>query len=163
MNVFSSVARGLAVGLILSLGLCGYASAEDLDGTWQLVMRKLPDGTVQTPPAVQGRFTVKNGVAQLVVFWPTPNGTPASLSELSRWEWSENEVAATPLLVIFDDGSGKPALYAVGGETKRTPVARQGARVSYQHPIDAPFIVWEANKLTATLEGEFVDYWERVR
>jgi len=75
----------------------------------------------------------------------------------------EGEVAATPLLVIFDDGSGKPALYAVGGETKRTPVTRQGARMSYQHPIDAPFIVWEGDKLTATLDGAFIDYWEKVK
>ena len=163
MGFFASTVRRLAAGLIFSFGLCAYATAEDPDGTWQLVMRKLPDGTVQTPPTVQGRFTFKSGVSQLIVFWPTPDGKPASLSELSKWEWSETQVSATPLLVIFDDGSGKPALYGVGGETKRAPITRQGGRVSYQHPIDPPFIVWEGDKLTATLEGVFVDYWEKVR
>jgi hypothetical protein len=163
MSLFASVVQRLASGVVLFFAVWGLAYADGPDGTWQLVMRKLPDGTVQTPPTVQGRFTVKNGVTQLIVFWPTPEGRPASLSELSRWEWSEHEVAATPLLVIFDDGSGKPALYAVGGETKRTPVTRQGARMSYQHPIDAPFIVWEGDKLTATLDGAFIDYWEKVK
>jgi hypothetical protein len=162
MDLFGSTVRRLMGGLIFSC-LCAYATAEDPDGTWQLVMRKLPDGTVQTPPTVQGRFTFKNGVSQLIVFWPTPDGKPASLSELSKWEWSETQVSAKPLLVIFDDGSGKPALYGVGGETKRAPITRQGGRVSYQHPIDPPFIVWEGDKLTATLEGVFVDYWEKVR
>ena len=106
---------------------------------------------------------MKDGINQLIVFWQTPDGKPASLSEISKWEWSESEVAATPLLVVFDDGSGKPPVYVVGGETKRTPVTRQGGRVSYQHPIDPPFVVRDGDKLTATLEGAFVDYWERVK
>jgi len=54
-------------------------------------------------------------------------------------------------------------VYTVGGETKRAPVTRQGAQVSYQHPIDPPYVVREGDKLTATLEGAFIDYWERVR
>ena len=147
----------------LLLVLCGPAHAEDIDGTWKLVMRKLPDGTVQMPPTVQGRFTIKNGVQQLVVFWPTPEGKPASLSEIDRVELSETEIAATAVLVIFDDGGGKPPVYTVGGETKRSPVTRQGGRVSYQHPVHPPFVVREGDKITATLEGVFVDYWEKVQ
>jgi len=162
MNSFASVARWVAAGFVLFLALWGLAHADGPEGTWHLVMRKLPDGTSLAPPTVLGRFTLKNGVTQLIVFWPTPEGKPASLSEIARWEWSDRDVAATPVLVIFDDGSGKPPLYGVGGETKHAPVSRQNGRVSYQHPIDAPFIVWEGDKLTATLDGEFVDYWEKV-
>ena len=167
MHLSCAISERLVAGFILFVMLGVSAYAGDLDGTWRLVMRKLPDGTMQTPPTVQGRFTTKNGVNQLIVFWPTPEGKSASLSEITKWEWSENEVAATPLLVIFDDGSGKPPVYAVGGETKRMPITRQGGRVSYQHPIDPVFIVWEgevseASKMTATLEG-FVNYWEKVK
>ena len=106
---------------------------------------------------------MKNGLSQLIEFWPTSDGKPASLSEISKWEWSEAEVTATAMLVICDDGSGRPPVYVVGGDTKSTPVMKQGARISYQHPIDAPFIVMEGNKMTATLEGVFVDYWEKVK
>jgi hypothetical protein len=162
MNLFPLVSRRLALSLIASLTLCAFAFADDLDGTWRLVMRKLPDGTMQTP-TVQGMSTTKDGVNQLIVFWPTPDGKPASIAQISKWEWSDTEVAVTPVLVIFDDGGGNPPVYMVGGETKRTPITRQGGRVSYQHPINAPFIVREGDKLTATLEGVFVDYWERVR
>jgi hypothetical protein len=126
-------------------------------------MRKLPDGTVQTPPTVYGASTFKDGINQLLVYWRTPDGKPASLSQLSKWEWSETEVAVTPILVIFDDGSGKPPVYANGGDRKTAPITRQGERMSYQHPINAPFIVREGDKSIATLEGVFIDYWERVR
>jgi len=146
------------------LGCVALAHADDLDGTWwRLTMRKLPDGTVQTPPAIVGTSTFKDGVDQLLVFWRTPEGKSASLSQVSKWELSETEVAVTPVLVIFDDGSGKPPVYTSGGDRKTAPISRQGARMSYQHPINAPFIVREGDKFTATLEGVFADYWERVR
>jgi hypothetical protein len=149
----------LISALIAYLAFVVLARAGDIDGTWRLVMRKLPDGTVQTPPAVHGMFSIKNGLNHIIVFAPTPSGKPGCLSEISKWEWSESEVAVTPILTVFDDGSGKPPVYATGGETKRTPVSREGNRVSYQHPIDPPFVVWEGDKLTATLKGVFVDYW----
>ena len=164
MERFSSVSRRLVAGLTIFIACSAWAFADDLDGTWwQLVMRKLPDGTVQTPPTVHGLNTFKNGVNQLIVFWHTPDGKPSSLSQISKWEWTETEVAVTPVLVVFDDGSGKPPVYTVGGERKATPVTRQGGRISYQHPTNAPYIVREGDKFTATLQGVFTDYWERVR
>ena len=48
------------------------------------------------------------------------------------------------------------------GETKTAVVTREGGRISYKLPFDAPSIVIEGDKLTATAEGLFVDYWERV-
>lgn len=163
MQLIRSAWRGIFAGLILCLTLTALAHAEGTDGTWRLVMRKLPNGTELTPPTVYGMSTTKNGVNHLIVFWPTPDGKSASLSSISKWEWSGTDVAATPLLLIFDDGSGKLPVYAVGGDTKRSPLRKDGARVSYQHPIDPPFIVREGDKMSATLEGEFVDYWEKMK
>ena len=162
MDVLISIARRLAAGVVLSLILFAPAYADNPDGTYRLVMRKLPNGAVLTPPAVQGMGTFKNGVYQLTLFWRTPDGKPASLSRISKWEWSETEVAATPLVLLFDDGSGKP-VYEWGGETKRVPVTRQGTRVSHPHPLDPVFMVWDGDHETATIEGVLEDHWERVR
>jgi hypothetical protein len=149
-------------GVLLAL-LAGLAYADNPDGTYRLVMRKLADGTVLTPPAVQGMGTFKNGVYQLTLFWRTPEGTTAALSRLSSWKWSETDVAATPLAFMFDDGSGKPPIYEWGGETKRVPVTRQGSRVSHPHPLDPVFMMWDGDEETATIEGVLEDHWERVR
>ena len=35
-------------------------------------------------------------------------------------------------------------------------------RVSFQLPFE-PMAVFERDKLTATIEGQFIDYWEKVR
>lgn len=150
-------------GLMLAFVSVCQADANDLEGTWRLVKRELPDGTIQAPPTVQGLFTITKGLEQTIVYWSTPSGKPASLAQIDRLEVSDTEVVATPVLVVFDDGSGKPPVYMVGGETKRSPVTRRGARVSYQHPTHPPFVVWEGDKLTATLQGAFTDYWEKLK
>ena len=162
-------ARLLILGTaLISLTLCGAVRADDRipiweDGTWQLVKRKLPDGTVLTPPAVQGVSTNKNGTNQLIVFWQTPDGKPASISQVFTYRITDTEMSATPILTIFDDGSGKPPAYTMGGDSKSVPLTREGGRVSHQHPLNPPFLVIEGDHSTATLEGAFVDYWERVR
>jgi len=163
MDQFIPVSRRLLAAVIISLSLCALAYAENPNGTYRLVTRTLADGTVLTPPAVQGMGTFKNGMYQLIVYWRTPDGKPASLSSLSKWDWSDTEVTAKLLASMFDDGSGKPPVYEWGGETKRVPVTRQGRRVSHPHPLDPVFMVWEGDKETATLEGVFVDHWERVK
>jgi hypothetical protein len=152
----------LLSGLILLVGLSAFAYAESPDGSYRLVSRTLPDGTVLTPPAVQGMGTFKNGIYQLTIFWQTPAGKPASLSRLSEWEWHESEVIATPLVFFIDDGSGKP-VYEWGGQQKRVPIVRQGTRISHQHPLDPVYMVWDGDRQTATIDGVLEDHWERVK
>jgi hypothetical protein len=55
----------VAVLVLLSSGI---AQAQEIEGTWRLVMRKLPDGKTQVPPAIQGAYTVHNGLQNLNVF-----------------------------------------------------------------------------------------------
>jgi hypothetical protein len=145
-----------------SLAICTPSHAGGPDGTWRLAMRKLPDGTVLKPPAILGMSTVKNGVEHIVVYWTTPEGKPASVSEIFRREWGHAQSKTTPMLKIVDDGSGKAPEYQLGGATKITPITRMGTRVSYQHPLDPPFIEENGDTVKATIDG-VVDYWERVR
>lgn len=135
----------------------------DLEGAYRLVMRVLPDGTVQTPPTVEGWFNIQNDLEQTTLLWSTPDGKPASLSQIDKIEVTETEVIATVVLIVIDDGSGNPPLYTFGGAAKRSAIIRQGGRASYQHPTHPPFVVREVDKLTATLDGVFVDHWERLK
>ncbi len=141
-----------------------HAADNALTGSWQLVKRKLPDGTILTPPAVGGMSTTTAiGINHLNVFWHTPDGKPASVSSITQFKWSDTELTATRLFRAFDDGSGKGVAYGAPGETKKVPVKREAGHISYHHPFDPPFNVIEGDKMTATAEGLFVDYWERVK
>ena len=155
----------LALPLMLGLmSTTAFVADDPLTGSWQLVKRKLPDGTIQIPPVVGGMSTTTvSGVNHKNVFWQTPDGKRASISAIAAFKWSDTELSVTSMFNAFDDGSGKPAVYGAAGDTKHVPVKREGGRVSFQLPFDPPVVVIDGDKLTATAEGHFTDYWERVK
>ena len=162
MSVLTSASR-LAVGLLLSFGIASAGLADEIEGTWRLVKRQLPDCTRQTPPAVAWLATLVNGQRHLNVFWRTPDGKPASFGLVSKITVGSNRYTETLVASALDDGSGKPVSYNFSGETKSTPITRDGSRMSYQLPFDPPSIVIEGDELVATLDGVFVDYWEKIK
>ena len=150
----------LAVLVLLS---CSLAQAQEFEGVWKLTARKLPNGTTLTPPAVQGAIMCQSGVWTRVVFWHTPEGKPASFSAVSTYKFAPAEYTETLLFSASDDGSGKPPAYSQTAQTKSTPVTREGGRLAFKLPFDRPSVAIEGDKMTATGENVFVDYWERVR
>ncbi|HVI79770.1 MAG TPA: hypothetical protein VM715_16690, partial [Candidatus Acidoferrum sp.] len=95
-------------------------------------------------------------------FWHTPEGKPAFVSRISTYKLSGTEYTETLLVTAMDDGSGKPTAYNLTGATESTPVTREGGRLAFKQPFGEPSAVFEGDKFTATMEGQFVDYWERV-
>jgi hypothetical protein len=157
------IAGGWWLVAVLVLLSSGIAQAQEIEGTWRLVMRKLPDGKTQVPPVILGAYTAQNGLQNLNVFWRTPEGKPASYSRISTYKMSATEYTETLLFTAMNDGSDKPTTYNLTGSTESTPVAREGGRLAFKLPFDEPSLVFEGDKFTATAGGEFVDYWERVR
>jgi hypothetical protein len=155
--------RTISLVSLLLLLFCGLAQAQEIEGTWKLAMRKLPDGTSLVPPAVQGAITWHNGSFLRIVFWHTPEGRLASFSAASTYKISGTGYTETLLFSALDDGSGKAPAYNLTPETKSVPVTHEGARIGFKMPFDPPSFVIEGDKATAPAEGRFVDYWERVR
>ena len=141
---------------------CGLAQAQEFEGAWKLTARKLPNGTILTPPTVQGVVMFQSGVFTRVVFWHTPEGKPASFSAVSTYKFAPAEYTETLLFSASDDGSGKPTIYSQTPQTKSTPVTHEGNRLAFRLPFDPPSVVIEGDKMTATAENLFIDYWERV-
>jgi hypothetical protein len=155
--------RTISLVSLLLLLFCGLAQAQEIEGAWKLAMRKLPDGTTQVPPSVQGAVTWHNGLVMRIVLWHTPAGKLTSFSGVSTYKISGNDYTETLLFSALDDGSGKAPAYNLTTETKSAPVTREGGRIAFKLPFDPPSVVFEGEKMTATAEGRFVDYWERVR
>ena len=141
---------------------CSLTQAQEFEGAWKLTARKLPNGTTLTPPAVQGAIMCQSGMWTRVVFWQTPQGKPASFSAVSTYKFGPAEYTETLLFSASDDGSGKPPTYSQTPQTKSTPITHEGGRVAFRLPFDPPSVVIEGDKMTATAENLFIDYWERV-
>jgi hypothetical protein len=88
---------------------------QEVDGSWKLVMRKLPDGATVTPPAVLGAYTIDHGLQNLNVFWHTPEGC-RRVQEPSR-------------IATFGQYMNSPSGYAISSRRRaRTALGRYVAR-----------------------------------
>ena len=99
----------LLLATVLSLSIIAYAGDSPIIGSWQLVKRKLPDGTIQTPPIVGGMSsTTVLGVNHKNVFWQTPDGKRASLSSISAFQWTDTDVSVTSMYSALTTVAARP-------------------------------------------------------
>jgi len=87
-----------------------------------------------------------------------------SYSLVSTYTLTATEYSETRRFSILNDQiGGKDIVYDLSEKTRSVPVKMEGRRLQFKPPFDPPALVFEGNKMTATLEGEFVDEWEKVR
>ena len=154
---------GLLVGMVLLCALSASAQAPSLEGTYQLTARKLPDGTILSPPAIQGLNTYTKSHRTFNVVQKDATGKFFSSSNVSTYTLTATEYSETRLFSVrHDQIGGKDIVYNLSSETRSAPVAVEGGRIQFKDPFGTRSLVFEGNKMTATAEGN-VDVWEKVQ
>jgi len=149
--------------MTLLFALSASAQTPSIEGTYQLVSRTLPNGTVLKPPDIMGLFTFTKTHANFNVVLKDATGKGSSFSMASTYKLTATEYSETRLFSISTDQiGGKDVVYDLPGKTQSAPVKMAGGRIEFQHPFEPVALVFEGNKMTATLEGGFVDVWEKV-
>ena len=139
------------------------AQTPSIEGTYQLVSRTLPNGTVLKPPDIMGLFTYTKTHRNFNIVIKDATGKFYSYSLVSTYKLTPIEYSETRLFSILNDQpGGKDIVYDLSGQTQSVPVNMAGGRIAFKPPFDPPALVFEGNKMTATLEGGFVDVWEKV-
>lgn len=119
----------LAAGCFVQESLAQNLSIE---GTYMLVGRKLPYGTMVKPPDVMGMITMQGAYKHVNVFWKGPNGEPFSWSMVSRYRLTPTEFSETLLFITFDNPTeAKSPIVNLSGETKSVAVQTSAERVSF--------------------------------
>jgi hypothetical protein len=155
---------GMLIILVLGSAVPAPAQAPSIEGTYQLVSRKLPDGTVQRPPNIMGALTYTKTHRNFNVIWKDAQGKFFSYSLVSTYKLTPTEYSETILFSILNDQiSGKEVVYNLSRPTQSVPVTVEGNRTQFKLPFDPPSVVFEGDKMTATAEGQFVDVWEKVQ
>ena len=157
------------VGVLALVALIGIAVAEGeapatgIEGAYMLVSQDLPDGTTRVPPLVGGMFNITSKYWNLNVWWSDSVGKVFSISEISEYSMTDSTYTETRLFGATNrEASGAPIKYDFEQKTKTVPVNREGCQISFEMPFDSVVVVFDGNKLTASVEGEFVDHWEKV-
>ncbi|HET9581549.1 MAG TPA: hypothetical protein VFP76_01895 [Gemmatimonadota bacterium] len=136
----------------------------DLEGTWRLVSRDLPDGTTVGPPDIQGLLTFADGYRNFNIYWTDIEGNPASIAVISEYELTEDTYTETNVYTMVNDATAGGLTYDLAPTSGSSPVSRAEGSLSTKLPLrDEPAVVVKADEVTATMEGVFVDRWERVR
>jgi hypothetical protein len=157
--------------LVLTLGLSfagipprpQASSAPSIEGTYKLLSRQLPDGTMLRPPAIMGLLTYTKSHRNFNVIWKDASGKFFSYSLVSTYTLTPTEYRETRLFSILNDQiGGKDIVYDLSEKTQSVPVNIDAGRLQFKLPFDPPAVVFEGDKMTATAEGQFIDVWEKV-
>ncbi len=140
----------------------------NIEGTYQLVRRELPDGTIQLPPAVKGMYTYTKEFRIFSVVWQDDTGKFYSESYVARYTLTNEEYVETQEYLIVDDQiGGKEISYDLSDTTATSKVAIDGERITFALPQAfeqalSVTVEFEGEKIKATGEDLFIDYWEKV-
>jgi len=143
-------------------------AAPRIQGTYRLVRRELPDGTVQHPPAVKGMITFTREYRNFSVVWKDDQNRYYSECYVARYTLTNKEYSGTSdYLIVNDQIGGKGISYDLSNTTAKSPVSIDGKRISFALP--QPFeralsitVEFDEGILKATGKDLFIDYWEKV-
>jgi hypothetical protein len=136
----------------------------DLEGTFRLVSRDLPDGTTVGPPDTQGLLTFTEGYRNFNIYWTDAGGNATSIAIIAEYELTEDTYRETNIYTMVNDAAAGGLSYDLSPTSGSAPVTRGDGTLTMKLPLrDEPDVVVTADGLTATREGEFVDHWERVK
>jgi hypothetical protein len=138
------------------------SSAPSIEGTYQLIARQLPDGTMLKPPAIMGFQTYTKSRRTFNLVQKDATGKFFSFSNASTYTLTATEYRETRLFSVRDDQiGGKDIVYNFSSETRSAPITVEGGRIQYKDPFGTRVLVFEGHKITATTEDN-IDVWEKV-
>ena len=140
------------------------SSALSIEGTYTLLSRQLPDGTMLRPPAIMGLVTYTKRHSNFNLVQKDATGKFASLSSVSTDTLTATEYSETVFFSIRTDQiGGKDIVYDLAGQTHSVPVTVAGGRIQFKSPFTRRSFVFEGNTWTSTPENHAnVDIWDKV-
>ena len=124
--------------------LSAAAQIPSIEGTYQLVSRKLPDGTVLKPPDIMGLWTHTKSHRSFNLVLKDATGKFSSRSAVSTYKLTATEYSETLLFSIVNDQiGGKDIVYDLSGKTQSVPVKMEAGRVEFKSPFTPPTLVFE--------------------
>jgi hypothetical protein len=139
-----------------------------IEGTYRLVRRELPDGTVRLPPVVKGMMTFTKEFRNFSIVEKDDQGRYYSECYAARYALTEKEYAETSeYLIVNDQIGGKGINHDLSETTAKSAVSVEEGRIRFALPQAferalSITVEFEGDKLKATGKDLFVDFWEKV-
>jgi hypothetical protein len=157
-------ARLIHLSFAVVLVVTSLGCAHSIEGTYVLMRRELPDGSVQQPPDLFGLMTYDDGHRNFNIYWTDEQGRPYSISSISKYTLTDEEYTEENVYyMVNDEIGGAGVTYDLSQTSGASPVANTETGLELQLPLhNEPCVVFDDEGFTATAEGKFVDYWAEV-
>jgi hypothetical protein len=149
---------GVLVGIVVLFASAASAQVPSIEGTYQLISRTLPDGTVLKPPDIMGLQTYTKSYRNFNILSKDAEGKFESRSIAATYTLTPTEYIETTLFHIFVRGQEVRHLSV---EPQRSAVTVDAGRLQFQRPVEQRVTVFEGNKFTSTSANN-MDVWEKV-
>ena len=127
----------LLIGLLLVAGSAPAAQPPpSIEGTYELVSRTLPDGTVIKPPDIMGHGTFTKTRRNFNFVFKDASGKITSTSYTSKYKLTRRAYTETRLFsIVTDQIGGKDIVYDLETKTETVPVKTTGRRIQFTAPF----------------------------
>jgi hypothetical protein len=176
---WSSVQEEVAVRRYLSSGLHGFLGAvvvvvfmlantavaekSGLEGTYRLISRQLPDGTIKSSPDVLGLLSFTKTHRNLQVVWKAANGILCSYSLASTYSFTPAKYTEKILFTSLNDyTTGQKIAFDLVKRNQTVQIISAAEIDPAKTPFEPPTMVIDGNRIITTAEGMFIDEWERI-
>lgn len=161
---------GLLVICTVSVWALGSGAAavpvnvSDIDGTYELTNRVMSSGEEIRPPAIVALYTMDHGRGNFNLFVKNKDGTLASESTISRYTLTAAQYCEW---IVYTTRNN---LDSPGVTNEAPPVSdhcirvfSRDRRIVFAPPGEGVESSFDKDGFTATIPGQFVDHWRKVR
>ena len=135
-----------------------------IDGTYELTERVMASGAVLRSPSIAGLYTQAAGRFNLNIFVKKADGTIASESTVGRFTFSADKYCEWIIYTIRKD-------LDTPGVTNEAPpigdhcalVTSKDGRFNFSPRGEGVEVSYGSEGFTASIGGDFVDHWKKIR
>ncbi len=157
--------RATFVAFLITFGFGVISHSDDftsIEGTYVLESRELADGTVLTPPAVAGLYTLSGGNMNLNRAVQDKDGKITSRSAIGSYKISGPMYTLELSYTAENDGSG--VKYDFTKRSGSTQMVMTDISVEMKIPLtDNLYGAYSRDSFTAMSKGNYIDKWVRVK
>ena len=151
------------VAVVFMLANTAAAEKISLEGTYRLVSRQLPDGTIKSSPDVLGLLSFTKTHRNLQVVWKGANGILCSYSLASTYSFTPAKYTEKVLFTSLNDyTTGQKIAFDLVKRNQTVQIISAAEIDAAKTPFEPPTMVIDGNRIITTAEGMFIDEWERI-
>jgi len=113
------------LSLVLLTGATAPPKPPNIEGTYRLVSRDLPDGSKQVSPAIDGLITFTKGYRNFNIYWKDAGGKVFSVAYVASYQLTAQEYGEKSIFFLVNDEiGGKGVSYDLSAPSSRAGNSR---------------------------------------